>query len=164
MVKGLFRITDILSVTRFFIIIHFVFHYLFRGKGARREGGGGACHCEEALVAIVDTQCCWKLGDMAGVQPSLWHGPFRPPSPSTIQGLLLSDSLPSRLQHSCAGTQLRSPEAKAVSCPEGGWAEGRAESLDDWPWRTLVMWLSRSLKNSGTPSYPANRWITEGTY
>lgn len=28
-------------------------------------------HCDDAFVAIVDTQCCWKLGDMAVLHPSL---------------------------------------------------------------------------------------------
>lgn len=118
------------------------------GRTAGQWGDGS--HCDEALVAIVDTQCCWKLGDMAALQPSLWRGPFRPPSPSTIQGLL-SDSLPSMPQHSWDGAQLRSPAPKAGSWPGGGGAEG---ALEEWSWKTLMMWFKRSLKNSGTPSYP----------
>lgn len=37
----------------------------------RKGGGGGGSHWEEALVAIVETQCCWKLGDIVELQASL---------------------------------------------------------------------------------------------
>lgn len=133
-----------------FIIIHSVLVLFSGGK----EGG----HWDEALVAMVATQCCWKLGDTAELQPSLWHGLFSPSSPSKIHALLLlllSDSSPNRLQHSWEGAPLRSSETGAVNAAEGGEASGRGRwSVEDWPWSTLVMWLRRSVKNSGTPSYP----------
>lgn len=114
-------------------------------------------------MAMVATQCCWKLGDTAELQPSLWHGLFSPSSPSKIHVLLLlSDSSPNRLQHSWEGAPLRSSETGAVNAAKGGEACGRGRwSLEDWPWSTLVMWLRRSVKNSGTPSYPVNTWRVE---
>lgn len=85
------------------IIIHYYCHHfcLFL-LGGKTERGRGISHWDEALVAIVETQCCWKLGDMAELQPSLWRGPFSPPSPSTIQGLPPA-SFPSMLQQPGAG-------------------------------------------------------------
>lgn len=50
------------------IIVTIVIRCLFRDQ---MEWGQGISHWEEALVAIVETQCCWKLGDMAELQPSL---------------------------------------------------------------------------------------------
>lgn len=119
--------------------------------GAKGEEDGS--HWEEALVAIVDTQCCWKLGDMAELQPSLWRGPFRFPSPSTIQGLLLA-SFPSMLQQPGepgVGVRLGAVDtialdSRPLGCPLAG---GLSAEL---AWSTLVMWVRRSLKNSGTPS------------
>lgn len=37
----------------------------------KKEKKKKVSHWEEALVAIVETQCCWKLGDIAELQPSL---------------------------------------------------------------------------------------------
>lgn len=97
--------------------------------GAKVEEEGS--HWEEALVAIVDTQCCWKLGDMAELQPSLWRGPFRFPSPSTIQGLLLA-SFPSMLQQpgesgvGAVGTVALGVwlDARLLGCPLAGGLSG----------------------------------------
>ena len=107
--------------------------------GQNVEGAEQGSHWEEALVAIVETQCCWKLGDMAELQPSLWRGPFRPPSPSTIQGLPPA-SLPSTLQQA-GGAGAGLGACVGAEGPSGAWA-----------WRTVVMWVRRSLKNSETPS------------
>lgn len=37
-------------------------------QGPNRKVGS---HWEEAFVAIVETQCCWKLGDIVELQASL---------------------------------------------------------------------------------------------
>lgn len=102
--------------------------FLFRNQ-IGRVGWGGS-HWEEALVAIVETQCCWKLGDMVELQASLWREPFSPASPSTIQGPAL-------------GTVFKGRPLGCSPARSGLWF-----------WSTAVMWFRRSLKNSGTPSYP----------
>lgn len=79
---------------------------------------------------MVETQCCWKLGDIEELQASLWRGPFSPPSPSTIQGPAL-------------GTVFKGSPLGCSPLRSGLWF-----------WSTAVMWFRRSLKNSGTPSYP----------
>lgn len=78
-------------------------------------------------MAIVATQCCWKLGDTAELQPSLWHGLFSPSSPSKIHALLLllSESSSNRLQQSWEGAPLRSSVTGGVNAAEGGEASGR---------------------------------------
>lgn len=51
---------------RYIIIIIIIFFCSGEGRG-----GVKGSHWEEALVAIVDTQCCWKFGETAELQPSL---------------------------------------------------------------------------------------------
>lgn len=70
----LIRYIIIINIIIIMIIIHYYCHhchpfcfvFLFGDQTER-----GISHWEEALVAIVETQCCWKLGDMAELQPSL---------------------------------------------------------------------------------------------
>lgn len=45
--------------------------FFVQGPDRKGGGGGGGSHWEEALVAIVETQCCWKLGDIVELQASL---------------------------------------------------------------------------------------------
>lgn len=133
---------------RYIIIIIFIIFFC-SGQGSRVKGG----HWEDALVAIVDTQCCWKFGETAELQPSLWWGLFLPPSPSTIQGL---GSFPSMPQHPGGAAQPRSPPAGTAAlggCPPALPFCGPGGALSDaWLCSTLMMWFKRSLKNSGTPS------------
>lgn len=113
------------------------------------NGGTEAGHCDDALVAMVATQCCWKLGDMAELQPSLWHWLFSPSSPSSIHALLLV----SESQHCCRETSFCSCKAGQGDGLEVAGANGEVVwSLEVWPCRMLVMWFRRSLKNAGTPS------------
>lgn len=68
--EGLIRYIIIINIIIIMIIIHYYYSsvFLFRDQTETRQW---ISHWEEALVAIVDTQCCWKLGDMAELQPSL---------------------------------------------------------------------------------------------
>lgn len=51
------------------IIVSILFFFLLFRDQIGRVGWGS--HWEEALVAIVETQCCWKLGDIVELQASL---------------------------------------------------------------------------------------------
>lgn len=65
------RYIIIINIIIIMIIIHYYCHHRFSLFRDQMEWGQGISHWEEALVAIVETQCCWKLGDMAELQPSL---------------------------------------------------------------------------------------------
>lgn len=65
-----------------------------------------ASYWEEAFVANVATQCCWKLGDTAELQPSLWCCSFTEllVSLSTIQ----EESFPMTLRQPVPVQHIRS--------------------------------------------------------
>lgn len=110
---------------------------------------------DEALVAREATQC-WKLGDTAAVQPSLWCGSLAAPpaSASAVQGGSGSVLLPQLLGlalliHSAVGLPACSAGSRlglgralspAAACPAFGSC------------RMVAMWFRRSVKNSLTPS------------
>lgn len=108
-----------------------------------------ASYWEEAFVANVATQCCWKLGDTAELQPSLWCCSFTEllVSLSTIQ----EESFPMTLIQPVLAQHIRSsmipPVCSASSLLRFSWVTSGA-----WPCRTAAMWFRRSVKNSETPS------------
>lgn len=68
------RYIIIINIIIIMIIINHYCHHchpFFFVEGSNGVEGRGISHWDEALVAIVETQCCWKLGDMAELQPIL---------------------------------------------------------------------------------------------
>lgn len=108
-----------------------------------------ASYWEEAFVANVATQCCWKLGDTAELQPSLWCCSFTEllVSLSTIQ----EESFPMTLRQPVLAQHIRSSMIPLVCSARSllwfNWVTSGA-----WPCRTAAMWFKRSVKNSETPS------------
>lgn len=107
------------------------------------------------------TQCCWKLGDTAAVQPSLWCGslavlpaPTPPASAPAVQG---GSGPPMLLQQPGPGLHVRSParlsacSARSLLCLRGATSPAAAVAALG-PCRTVAMWFRRSVKNSLTPS------------
>lgn len=117
--------------------------------GAFSQSMALASYWEEAFVANVATQCCWKLGDTAELQPSLWCCSFTEllVSLSTIQ----EESFPMTLRQPVLAQHIRSsmipPLCSARSLLWFSWV-----TSGTWPCRTAAMWFSRSVKNSETPS------------
>lgn len=112
-------------------------------------------------MASEATQCCWKLGDTAAVQPSLWWGslavlpvPTPPASASDAQGgswpiMLLQQ--PGLALHVRSPARLPACSARSLLCLSGATSpEAAAAAL--WPCRTVATWFRRSVKNSLTPS------------
>jgi len=108
-----------------------------------------ASYWEEAFVANVATQCCWKLGDTAELQPSLWCCSFTEllVSLSTSQ----EESFPMTLRQPVLAQHIRSSMIPLVCSARSllrfSWVTSGA-----WPCRTAAMWFRRSVKNSETPS------------
>lgn len=108
-----------------------------------------AGYWEEAFVANVATQCCWKLGDTAELQPSLWCCSFTEllVSLSTIQ----EESLPMTLRQPVLVQHIRSSMIPLV-CSARSLLRFSWVTSGTWPCRTAAMWFRRSVKNSETPS------------
>lgn len=131
-------------------------------RGPRRPLGPGLRgYWDEALVASEATQCCWKLGDTAAVQPSLWWGSLAvPPAPtpaastSAAQGgswPLMLPQQPGLALHVRSPAGLSACSARSLLCRRGA-APPAAAAPALWPCSTVAMWFSRSVKNSLTPS------------
>lgn len=107
------------------------------------------------------TQCCWKLGDTAAVQPSLWCGslavlpaPTPPASSSAVQGgswpiMLLQQ--PGLALHVRSPARLSACSARSLLCLSGA-VSPAAGVAALWLCRIEAMWFRRSVKNSLTPS------------
>lgn len=112
-------------------------------------------------MASEATQCCWKLGDTAAVQPSLWCGslavppvPTPPASASDVQGgsgpiMLLQQ--PGPALHVRSPARLPACSARSLLCLSGPTSPAAAVAAL-WPCRTVATWFRRSVKNSLTPS------------
>lgn len=112
-------------------------------------------------MASEATQCCWKLGDTAAVQPSLWCGslvvppaPTLPASASAIQGgsrPIVLPQQPGPVPHVRSPARLPACSARSLLCLSGATSPAAAVAAL-WPCRMVAMWFRRSVKNSLTPS------------
>lgn len=147
-----------------FVFVFFFFLFIFRNHIVTAWSGSGTTICipvafsqsmalasywEEAFVAKVATQCCWKLGDTDELQPSLWCCSFTEllVSLSTIQ----EESFPMTPRQPVLAQHIRSSMIPLV-CSARSLLRFSWVSSGAWPCRTAAIWFRRSVKNSETPS------------